>query len=354
MEYGLVFAGGGVRGAYHIGVWQTLLDLGIEISHVCGTSIGAVNAAMFASGKLDEAIRLWESISLYDIVRLPDDTKITEDLFKAKTITALLKHIFSQKGLEMQPFEKLLNAIIDEEQIRNSKIKLGLTAFSLTDKKLLCVGTDEIPRGQLVDYLMASVCLIGFKSRKISGKNLIDAGFSNNMPVDFMVKRNIKNILTVNAKGIGLYRDQNLAGRNVIEIKCRTPYTGTMDFDRNGILKSIENGRLDARRTFGLLGGNIYYFNAEQFRKLHFKYSSEIIEGIEAAAEIIGIDKLSVYDFDELLELVLTAYEQDKAPALLYAAVKTLKGDGFIEKKLDNVLGNYYLAASAIMYFKNK
>ena len=32
MEYGLVLAGGGVRGAYQIGVWKALKELKIKVS----------------------------------------------------------------------------------------------------------------------------------------------------------------------------------------------------------------------------------------------------------------------------------------------------------------------------------
>ena len=42
MEYGLVLAGGGVRGAYQIGVWKALKELKIKVSAVSGVSIGAV------------------------------------------------------------------------------------------------------------------------------------------------------------------------------------------------------------------------------------------------------------------------------------------------------------------------
>ena len=36
MEYGLVLAGGGVRGAYQIGVWKALKELKIKVSAVSG------------------------------------------------------------------------------------------------------------------------------------------------------------------------------------------------------------------------------------------------------------------------------------------------------------------------------
>jgi NTE family protein len=47
-KYALALAGGGTRGAFQVGVWHALGELGIEISAITGTSIGAVNGAMFA------------------------------------------------------------------------------------------------------------------------------------------------------------------------------------------------------------------------------------------------------------------------------------------------------------------
>jgi NTE family protein len=42
---GLVLGGGGGKGAYEIGVWNTLRNVyGIKIAAVSGTSVGALNA----------------------------------------------------------------------------------------------------------------------------------------------------------------------------------------------------------------------------------------------------------------------------------------------------------------------
>lgn len=60
MEYGLVLAGGGVRGAYQIGVWKALKELKIKVSAVSGVSIGAVNGALFVQGSKTKAERIME------------------------------------------------------------------------------------------------------------------------------------------------------------------------------------------------------------------------------------------------------------------------------------------------------
>jgi predicted patatin/cPLA2 family phospholipase len=43
-KVGLVLAGGGAKGAYHIGAWQAFAEAGIRFSAFSGTSIGALNA----------------------------------------------------------------------------------------------------------------------------------------------------------------------------------------------------------------------------------------------------------------------------------------------------------------------
>lgn len=60
---GLVLSGGAAKGAYEVGVWQALVeaDLANDISAISGTSVGAINAALFASvGDTNKCIRLWE------------------------------------------------------------------------------------------------------------------------------------------------------------------------------------------------------------------------------------------------------------------------------------------------------
>ncbi|MEH6637551.1 MAG: patatin-like phospholipase family protein, partial [Halioglobus sp.] len=59
----LILSGGGGRGAYQVGVWRRLQEIGWQPDIVCGTSIGAINGALIGSGW--DARRLeafWESL----------------------------------------------------------------------------------------------------------------------------------------------------------------------------------------------------------------------------------------------------------------------------------------------------
>ncbi|MCI8272280.1 MAG: hypothetical protein HFG16_08250 [Erysipelotrichaceae bacterium] len=73
----LVFSGGGAKGAYEVGVWKAMSELGIDrhIRMVAGTSVGALNAALFAQGDREEALCLWSMISNAHILTSHDVCK---------------------------------------------------------------------------------------------------------------------------------------------------------------------------------------------------------------------------------------------------------------------------------------
>ena len=68
-EYGLILCGGGGRGAYQMGVLRALERLGLRkyITAISGTSVGALNAALFASVSCARACDIWCGITPRDI-----------------------------------------------------------------------------------------------------------------------------------------------------------------------------------------------------------------------------------------------------------------------------------------------
>lgn len=68
---GLVLSGGGAKGAYEVGVWQTLIETGVSkrVAAISGTSVGAINAALFAAVvEPERCAALWED-EIGDIFR---------------------------------------------------------------------------------------------------------------------------------------------------------------------------------------------------------------------------------------------------------------------------------------------
>ena len=56
---GLALEGGGAKGAYEIGAYRALTELGYHFDVICGVSIGAINAALLAQGDCEKAAEFW-------------------------------------------------------------------------------------------------------------------------------------------------------------------------------------------------------------------------------------------------------------------------------------------------------
>ena len=61
MKIGLALAGGGIKGAGHVGVLKALEENGIEIGYIGGTSIGSIISALYTMGyTTDEMLKLFK------------------------------------------------------------------------------------------------------------------------------------------------------------------------------------------------------------------------------------------------------------------------------------------------------
>src|SRR3990167_7073531 len=66
----LVLSGGGGKGAYQIGCWAALRDVGIsKFTVISGTSVGALNGALIAANDFDLARQIWENLDEGKVIR---------------------------------------------------------------------------------------------------------------------------------------------------------------------------------------------------------------------------------------------------------------------------------------------
>lgn len=62
MKHGIVFSGGGFKGAYQLGVLEVLRDFGIEFEGAYGISVGSLIAVFAAMDKIKELREMWLSV----------------------------------------------------------------------------------------------------------------------------------------------------------------------------------------------------------------------------------------------------------------------------------------------------
>lgn len=364
-KYGVALGGGGTKGAYHIGVWKALEELGVEICAVTGCSIGSVNGALFAQNSFEIADKVWHNIGKENVVELSSD--VSENLFDIKNFSSLISDIYKNNGLETKPFRELLNKFIDEDKIRKSEIDFGLVTFDLAEKEERALFIDDIPKGKLIDYIMASASMPGLKKTVIDNKEYMDGGIANNVPADMLLNKGIKNIIAVDVGGVGITKGLAPKGINLISIKSSDKIIGMLDFKKENIEKMIRAGYIDCLKAFGRLEGRIFAFNVADYHKQRQKYSVKTIEGIEYAAQVFGVDKYKIYKFEDLLGGVLGTYKKvsknrgttieglkiDEKQLLVkftgYILGETL--DDTAAKLFSGLIGDISNAANSIAYF---
>lgn len=265
--YGLVLEGGGAKGAYHVGAYKALRELDIEIGGIAGTSIGAINGAMMVQGDYELLEKIWCSVNSYELFDI--DEKAIEDLkhFNLQDVnfSYLLhqsKEILSNRGLDTSRIRELFDSYIDEDKIRSSDIDYGIVTVNLTDKKPMELLKEDIPKGKLVDFLIASANLPAFRIEEVDGKKYLDGGFYNNLPIDILADKGYKDIIAVRTLAMGIVRKAKIKDLNVTfiqPVESLGTVLGALDFNKERAEEYINLGYYDAMKVFKKLKGYKYY-----------------------------------------------------------------------------------------------
>ena len=117
-EIGLCLGGGGARGIAHLGVLKALVEMEIPISHISGTSAGALAGCLFASGL--EPNEIFKEIEKSSWWKIMSPSKLSLGLTSHKYIFRLLKNLIPQndfKALNLKFFVCVTNITDGEEWI---------------------------------------------------------------------------------------------------------------------------------------------------------------------------------------------------------------------------------------------
>ncbi len=316
-HYGLVLAGGGSKGAYQIGAWKALREMNITFDAIAGVSIGSINGALIAQGDYEKAMEMWESVSIDKGVKITEALPDPENLFSKKNWAALFKEVVKKGGIDASPAEGYIRAYIDEKKIRENKIPLGIITVQLNQKASgLELFIDDIPEGELVDYLMASSSIPLVTNIGPEGEKFLDGGVYDNTPVMTLKKRGYNKLIVIDIANIkGVAHNLDFSNCQVVYIK---PYDSddlgaAFDFDTELNKKRMQMGYLDAKKAFGDLSGNIYHFLPATFRELTARYGVDEVYQLELLAHRLGISKGEIYSEETFLLSLKTAYEKEKA-----------------------------------------
>lgn len=192
----LALQGGGAHGAYTWGVLNRILEEDwLTIEAISGTSAGAMNAAVLASGYVAggrdgarEALdRFWRKVSeaarFSPFQRSPLDVLLgrwtldASPLFVAMDMMSRVVSPYSLNPIGANPLSDILAEVIDFEALARSPIKLFITATNVRTGRSRVFRNAEITP----DVLLASACLPTlFQAVEIDGESYWDGGYSGN------------------------------------------------------------------------------------------------------------------------------------------------------------------------------
>ena len=323
----LILEGGGARGAYQVGAIKALCKKGIYFDAAGGTSIGAINAAFYVIHNFDALYRLWLSTSsdeLFGIdAKLLDglyDGKITIDEIK-KGISEVVK-IIKSKGIDTTNMKKLLGKYIKEDRFMRSKIEYGMNTYNLSDRKPVMMFKKDMPKGKLVECILASAYLPFFKLEKIiNNKYYIDGGVYENCPIDMFIEAGYDEIFVVKNWQSKL-KYKNRKGVKVHIVTPREDLGSIMRFTKSSAQYKMNLGYYDMLKYLDQLDGNKYYFKyyskeyyanlfeKNTYKKILKKYnrgltpSDEkefILKTIEKICKGLNIERFKIYNMPYLL-----------------------------------------------------
>lgn len=310
--YGLVLAGGGTKGAYEVGAWKALKELEIDISAIVGTSIGAINGALFLQDDYDKVLELYDNIRFEDLVKLSEENKMSEgNIFSTENIIKFTKEFTRNRGLENAPMRDLMKKYIDIDKVYNSKIDYGMVTTSIDMKnKSLEVFKEDINKEELYEYILASACFPIFKPQKIGDKQYLDGGMHDNVPVNMLLNKGYKNIIVIDISNGGISRRLQNKDAYIKIIKPNEDLGGPFDFDKNRIKKNMKMGYLDTMKSFNKLQGHYYYFDKKDFEKFIDTFNLKTIYGLEIAANLYDIELYKVYSYENFLKELYDIHNQ--------------------------------------------
>ena len=190
-KIGIVLPGGFLRGAFQVGALRALTDFGIEPSYIVGVSVGALNGAAFAAGKLDDLIDTYWRVS-------PHPAKFIYDW----NLSALF-HFFSHSDSVFSniPLHRLIEETIDFPSLIASSIRLDIITTDFQDGTEVVFSTKNPAHHDpelLTRALLGSAAMpVVFPPFERGGHQLFDGGVIAENPISHAVREGCDTIFVI-------------------------------------------------------------------------------------------------------------------------------------------------------------
>lgn len=236
MKKALVLSGGAVLGAYQVGVLtRCMIEEGQEYDILCGSSVGALNAAFlaqFTNGKgrsaAHELSGLWESI------------RGTGDIYKNWLLPIIPGLLWRRALYTSEPLWMMIQKAISTEGIRNSGKVLRVPATCLdTDEFYYGKETDE----EILKWVLASSAFPGIMCPvEIDSKLWVDGGVKKMTPLGEAIRAGADEIDVIMCSNPDAENKWDASHKNALTVALRSVQMLTNEMLKNDLrVASLKN-----------------------------------------------------------------------------------------------------------------
>ena len=270
IKIGLVLAGGGAKGAYEVGVYKALKELGLvdNIRVISGTSIGAINAIFFAMDDLKVINSSWSSLNYSRFLLNQEKVEVSNIsiLDKIRNLNAE-SNIFEQIKLSdigllsQSGIKNFIEEYIDMDVIKKSGKEIYACAYNIDDERPEYFKLNNCSEEEIKERLLAS-CAIPhmFKPVIINNIRYADGGIQSplytkdnvdNVPIHPLKRYKCDIIIVVHLSYKDTIDKSEFKNTNVIEIYPSSPLEmlngiGTINIKKENIESNMVLGYRDA------------------------------------------------------------------------------------------------------------
>lgn len=324
-DIALALCGGGGKGAFQIGAWKALEEHGImqNVKAIAGSSVGALNAVLFAIGNFKNAKHIWYKIN-NDVLLSPN--------------TSNGDGIFSRQGL------KNLLKEVQLEKIHDSEIDIYVTVLEVStgiEYKHL----NRLTVNEIIDVLLAASAMpILYDTVNFQSKEYVDGGITEygNTPIEPLYKQGFRNIYVLsldhNFNVFNIHKDFSVINATQYFSDCNItalqPLSdlggligGTLNFSQTAVRTRMVTGYSDVNTT--LNKGTVYYMK-NNYSKINIEIRNKMTNMFKSAAELEEFIKVTNFSepnlpmttmggtvwYENIVEISGWKVQQHKAPLM--------------------------------------
>lgn len=284
MKLGLVLGGGGGRGAYQIGVWEALKDLGIDkhVKVISGTSIGALNAMLFMQGDMDIAKKAWVSLHQDEIlpiekkdIILKSKMRIFNTASRINKILDLKPDLLYEGEFSREGLLKVIDEFLDTEKALNSSIRCYCTVADVESKEKKYFRVEDYNEETIKNILLASSAIPGlYDAVEINNRLYLDGGLKDNVPIDPVYNEGCDFIIVVRLCPEDVVEHDKYPNAQIIDIALKenkeVNNEGLFDFTTETINQKMKAGYDETMNLIGpifMLMENMVRIDGKQVNK---------------------------------------------------------------------------------------